>query len=445
MAIRNGAVSGPGAFGADPGRRRLARFTCLAVGVFGCADLAILTGRGLSENPPTAGFDLSLLLEAGRRVAAGGSPYDPNAVPGGLSARDLFYSYPPAVAQAMAPFSSLPTWLVLTAWCIGAVAGLVVVAALLARSPIGRPVVAATSLRTDTALRTDAALLALTAVLFFPFLGALVVGNADAWYPLLFGAATLALPSTRAVPSRAASVTGGVALAVASAIKLHPATLLVWLACRWPRAAGSRNAVARALGAAVAAGLAILAASLILGGMEPWRQYVDYLGRGGNAQIADRLNIGSASQFALLAGDASLAHPLAVAFAVAALAVTVAAALLIRDSLESFGWALAASLVVLPVTWYHYAVALIPIALAAWTRSRGSSRGRRVTLALIGAYVAADAAVFLPVALWLAVVLILVAARLSRPQGGLETIETEPRPAAPVRATITPARKRASI
>jgi hypothetical protein len=65
-------------------------------------------------------------------------------------------------------------------------------------------------------------------------------------------------------------------------------------------------------------------------------------------------------------------------------------------------------------------VALIPVALAAWTRSRGSSAGRRVTWALLGAYLVADVAIVLPVGLWLAVALLLVAVRWSRPQPGIE-------------------------
>jgi hypothetical protein len=114
---------------------------------------------------------------------------------------------------------------------------------------------------------------------------------------------------------------------------------------------------------------------------------------------------------------------------VIAVIVTVAAARLVRDHLESLGWAIVASLVVLPVTWYHYPVALIPIAVAAWTRSRGTPRGRRVTFALVAAYVVGDVAIVLPVALWLAVALLFVAVRWSRPQPGLEPApDTAPTP-----------------
>jgi hypothetical protein len=113
-----------GAFSSDPRRQRLARFICLAAAVFGWANLAILGFVGLSKNPRTAGFDLQLLLDAGKRVAAGESPYDFNAVAHGLEARDLFYSYPPIVAQFLAPLPSLPSWAILAGWCLGSAVGL---------------------------------------------------------------------------------------------------------------------------------------------------------------------------------------------------------------------------------------------------------------------------------------------------------------------------------
>jgi len=402
---------GAGVFGTDPARRRFARLVCLVVGAFGWVNLALLGRALLAKNPPQAGFDLQLLLDAARRVAAGGSPYDPNAVTNGLQARDLFYSYPPVVAQFLAPLSGLPSWLVLTGSCLGAVVGLAVVAFALARSPIGRPVLA------QAALSQDAALVAVAAApFFFPFAVALLFGNVDAWFPFLFGAVALTLASGPALPSRAAVMSGGAALAIASVVKLHPGTLAVWLAARWSAASGSSRATLAVIGSGVATGAAILAVSLLVGGTGPWRDYIGYLGMSGNADLTSSVNVGPASQLALLAGNPGLARPLAVAFAVLAVAATLSAARFVRDQLESFGWAVVASLVVLPVTWYHYPVALIPVALAAWTRSRGTPRGRSVTVALVAACLVADAAIVLPVALWLAVATLFLAVRWSRPQ-----------------------------
>jgi hypothetical protein len=401
---------------ADRARRRFKRVICLVVALFGWADLSILASAGLSKRPPEAAFDLQLLLDAGRRVAAGQSPYDFSAVAHGLTGRDLFYSYPPIVAQFFAPFSGAPAWLFLVFWGAGAAAGFAVFAALLARSPVGR----ANSGECVTAL--DAVLVAMaTAPFFFPFLVGLLFGNADIWYPLLFGAVALALASRGSVPSRAVSIAGGAALAIATVVKLHPGTLMIWLAVRWHVARdsngvrGARRSLAIVIGSAVVTGAVLLAISLAAGGIGPWRDYLDYLRVTGNADLATGVNIGPASQFALLAGNGGLAHSLAVVFGLVAVAATVVAARWVRDPLESLGWGVVASLIVLPVTWYHYPVALMPIALAAWMRSRGSPNGRRVTATLLGAYVVADAAILAPVVLWAAVALLFVGIRSSRP------------------------------
>lgn len=427
-SARSSSSAGPsghraGVFGADPARGRFARLVCLVVGVIGWVNLAILGRAMLSHNPPQAGFDLQLLLDAARRVAAGGSPYDPTAVANGLQARDLFYSYPPPVAQILVPFSGLPTWLVLTGWCLGAIAGLGAIAALLSRSPIGRPMVAM------PALSLDAALLALAAApYFFPFAVALLFGNVDAWFPLLCGGVMLTLVAGGRAPSRGAAALGGIGLAVAAAVKLHPGTLLVWLATRWSGAVRPRRPAAIAIAAAALTGLAILGLSLLAGGPRPWGEYLDYLRLGGDADLASRVNIGPASQLALLAGDPGLARPLALAWAVVAIVATIVVARVARDPLESVAWAIVASLIVLPVTWYHYPVALLPVALAAWTRSRGMGRSRRVVAWLAASYVVADASIVLPVGLWLAVALLFVAVRLSSPEPSVEPAPEAPAP-----------------
>ncbi len=406
-----GITRGPGgAFSPDPSRQHLARIACLVAALFGWGNVAILGYAGMSQHPPAAGFDLQLLLDAARRVASGESPYDFNAVAHGLHARDLFYSYPPIVAQFLAPLSSLPSWLILAGWCLGAGLGLAAIAGFVAASTIARSDKASPPAPVDAVLLTLAA-----APFFFPLLVSLVFGNIDAWFPLLFGAVALAVASGRAAPSRAASIAGGVALAIAAVVKLHPGSLAVWLTVRWHRGWESRRGYATALVAAVATGFVLLAASLAVGGIGPWRDYVDYLRVTANADLTTWVNIGPASVLALLAGDGNLAHGLAIAFAVAALVVTVAAARLVRDPLLSLACAIVASLIVLPVTWYHYPVALIPVALAAWLRSRGSPDGGRVTRALISAYVVADLAILVPVALWIGVALLFAAISWSRP------------------------------
>ena len=97
-----------------------------------------------------------------------------------------------------------------------------------------------------------------------------------------------------------------------------------------------------------------------------------------------------------------------------ALAGTAAAARLLDDPVESFGWATVASLVVLPVTWFHYPVALLPVALAAGvTGARGgpAPHGRSSSAPRSSRPPSPSLA---PVLVWAAAALVLAAARASR-------------------------------
>ena len=165
--------------------------------------------------------------------------------------------------------------------------------------------------------------------------------------------------------------------------------------------------------AAAAVGLAILVVSLAAGGITPWLDYVAVLRAGSGADVVDARNIGPAAQLALLAGGGEDLGRLAqVLVSILAVAVTVVAAWIRDDRVESFAWATVASLVVLPVTWFHYPVALLPVAVAVWLRAAGPGR-RRVAALFAAAMVAGVLAVGIPVLIWVSVALVLVAARLT--------------------------------
>jgi hypothetical protein len=66
--------------------------------------------------------------------------------------------------------------------------------------------------------------------------------------------------------------------------------------------------------------------------------------------------------------DAAALRASQVVVTLAAVASSVVAAIRVRDPLASVAIAMAASLVVLPVTWYHYAVALEPLGIALVSR-----------------------------------------------------------------------------
>jgi hypothetical protein len=114
--------------------RSIAAGALVILGIVGWIGLIWIGATLYAASPPKAGFDLELLLQAGRDVAAGRSPYDPGLVAGSAPvAESLFYSYPPVVAQAMALFSPIPSPVMLVAWGAAAIAGLAAVAVALGR------------------------------------------------------------------------------------------------------------------------------------------------------------------------------------------------------------------------------------------------------------------------------------------------------------------------
>jgi hypothetical protein len=349
------------------------------------------------SNPPKAGFDLTLLLDAARRVTAGQSPYDPGMLAGtSPDATSLFYSYPPPVAQAMTLVAWLPDGVVLVLWGIGATLGLGLVAWRLAVAA-GRP------LPRNDALKTIAIVW-----LVLPFAVGVLFGNLDVWYGLAFGALVLAVAAGPATRTRA--IAGGVALGVVSVAKLHPASLLVWLLVR--ALVDRQGAAGRALAAAVGTGVAIVAASLIVGGIGPWQDYVAVLRAGASSAVVDLRNVGPVSLLGQVVPlDATALRLAQAVVSIAALAVTVLAAARVRDPLGSVAIAIAASLVVLPVTWYHYPIALIPVGIALVLFRPASRFGSAA------AVVVADVAVGFVALLWVAVGLLLLAARVPVPAG----------------------------
>ncbi len=340
------------------------------------------------NSPPKAGFDLALLLGGARQVAGGHSPYD-SAMLAGASpdAVDLFYSYPPPVAQAMTLLAWLPNGVVLVLWAIGATAGFGLVAAGIARASGRTPA--------GMAVRAMAVV-----PLVLPFAIAVLFGNLDAWYPLAYGALLLTvLPGS----SNRVRIGAGIAVAAVSVAKLHPVPLLLWVAARAWRERGGPQA--RVLAAAVVTGVVILGASLLVGGMQPWLDYATVLRAAAGSELVDPRNIGPVSLIGQVAGmGGGMLRAIQVAIVGGVALVTLLAALRVRDPLLSLGLASAATLVTLPVTWYHYPVALLPLAVAL-AIGHPTTRPR-----LVLAVVVVDAAIaWLPLA-WLAVAIVLVAA-----------------------------------
>jgi hypothetical protein len=165
---------------------------------------------------------------------------------------------------------------------------------------------------------------------------------------------------------------------------------------------------------AVVFGVGVLIGSAASGGPGLWEEYVAVVRSGTGAVIVDPRNAGPAAIAAsvLGLGDPS-ARAIHVGVAVLAVGVTIWAGVRRGDPLESFGWATAASLSTLPVTWYHYPSAMIPVAIAAWLRAAPPDR-RRVVACLVAAEVVAAVALAILPLLWVAVGLVILAARWSQ-------------------------------
>lgn len=375
----------------------------VVAGVVGWSGLVLLGTALYSTSPPTAGFDLELLLQAGRDVAAGRSPYDPALVAGTAPvAESLFFSYPPPVAQVLALVATVPSPVMLLAWDAAALVGFGLTVRLIAKrfGPGLSP------------SRVGWAAVALTPLLF-PFAIGLLFGNLDVFFPTLYGLMLLAVAGSPTVPDQAR---GGVGLAVAGIAKLHPGSMAAWFLARSPTSGEAR----RTLVVAIAVGTAVVLVSLVVGGAEPWLDYGAVIRAGSGADLVDPRNAGPASLIAAALGGGgsdseAMARLLQIAVTGVALVVTVVAARAVADKVESLAWASAASFVILPVTWYHYPSALIPFALAALLRSRATP-GARATSALVAgaAIVAALAIAWLPL-LWLSIGLVIAATRRSDP------------------------------
>lgn len=371
----------------------------LVLAVLGWGGLAWMGAGLLASDPPRAGFDLELLLRAGREVGAGRSPYDPAIVAGTApDATRLFYSYPPPVGQAFALVGQVALPVALAALALAAAAGLAAVIAGLRRFfvpwiPVPSAVVPAVSL----------------APLVLPFGVAVLFGNVDALFPYVYGAALLGALGASRWP-----LVGGVAIAVAAVTKIYPAGLGLWFLTRAvrDRRRGAGGPAERTLLAAIVAGCALLAVSVLVGGFGPWQDYASVARVVAGADLVDPRNMGPAAQVALLVGGGEeLARALHIGVVVLAVGAIGWAAWWLDDPVESLAVAAVATLVLLPVTWYHYPAALIPFGAAALLRDR---QPRTIGL-VAGSAVLAALGIAVPVLLWVAAGLVVVAANPSRP------------------------------
>ena len=361
-----------------------------------------------SATPRIAAFDLDLLVQAGRAVAAGEQPYD-GAILRGIppDAFGLFYSYPPVVGQALSPIAGLPLGLLAILTSVLAVAA---TAAVTVRLRDRLPAV------TMPARLVVAATVAVTGMTL-PMIVAVLFGNLDAFFPALYGLVLVAAIAPRTRDQAA----GGVALALGAVTKVYPAALGLWFVARFARerANPDANRWLVPIGAALVVVLVVVGVSIAVFGIGPWQDYATVAATAARAEIVDHRNDAPAAQLALwLGADSATARLFHVPVVVVAILAIVVAAWRVRDPLESLAIASVASLYVLPVSWVHYPAVLIPFGVAAVIRV-ADARTRTRVIALLGAalVVGAISILWLPI-LWVAIGLALLAIHRSTPTSG---------------------------
>ena len=253
----------------------------------------------------------------------------------------------------------------------------------------------------------------------FPLVIGVLFGNLDVFFPLVYGLVLVGALSTR--PRDHAL--GGVALAAGALTKLYPAGLGLWFLVRALRDRRRDTSAARrpvvVIVAAVVTTVVVVGLSVVVFGIQPWRDYLDVAATASRAELVDPRNGGPAAQLALwLNADSGLARLLHLPVLGAAVLAIVGAAWLRDDVVESLAIASVATLVLLPVSWIHYPAALLPFGVAAVLRAReaGTPTRRQVRFLAIAALLAAAFSVTWMPSMWLSIGLALAAVHVSIPR-----------------------------
>jgi hypothetical protein len=366
--------------------------------------MAFLGATMFAQTPRIAAFDLDLLVQAGRAVAAGQQPYDAALLAGTPpDATGLFYSYPPIVAQALVPIADLPLGAIAIAWSVVAITATGWVAVRIRdRMAIGTS--------TPTVFVGTIAVAAMT----LPMAVAVLFGNLDAFFPALYGLVLVAAIS----PQVADGVLGGVALAIGGLTKVYPGALAVWFLVRWLRDRGAGADGARRwltpLAACIVVAVVLVGLSVALFGIKPWQDYSTVAAAAARAELVDHRNDAPAAQLALwLGADSATSRLIHLPVLMLAALAIVGAAWRVSDPLASLAIAAVASLFVLPISWVHYPAVLIPFGVAAVLRVHDPDARRHVAALLSGALVVAVLALLWLPLLWLAIGIALIAIRRS--------------------------------
>jgi alpha-1,2-mannosyltransferase len=287
------------------------------------------------------GYDFSAYWTAGRHLLDGRPIYDAAQLAGSYPGQGEFlFLNPPALAALVTPLSAAFPTDFYPAYAIWVGLGLAVFAG--ATFWLARRV-------TRTGLLPAAlspvvltgAMLALPAVS-----GELVNGNVDFFLAGLLVVAWWGIARADVAGERWA----GIALGVATLVKVFPALVVLWLLVRGRY---------RAVGWAIAAAAALALASLPLTGIEPWLQYPAVL-----------LNMGGALDTTFALAPSTWLTPLLGAIParlIVDLACVAVVAWVARRAPVGVGFAtsIVASLLITPLLWSHYlTIAVVPFLVA---------------------------------------------------------------------------------
>ena len=288
------------------------------------------------------GYDFSAYWTAASNLLHGLPIYAVDQLTGPYAPqRQFLYLYPPPLAAAVTPLAALvPTDYRLAAWAWVALGALIVATSVfsVARS-LGLPE------RVKSATGHGPWILLVAAICFPPVVSELVLGNV---HLLLLGLLSAAWLGVRR-GDRTGERWAGIAVGLATAVKVFPALLILWFLLTGRR----RAAIWSAIG-----GLAAVIVTLLITGIQPWLDYPAVL-----------LNLSApANTTDTLAPTVWLAS--FIGFSTARVVVTVAALGLLAwsalrlETRRSFAVAVLLSLLIAPALYHHYlAISVLPFLL----------------------------------------------------------------------------------
>ena len=339
----------PRGLSALPGVRtfRSRRFRTVLAGALWLIGASILSLVLLHQANDPAGqyaIDFGDYQAAAQRMAHGASPYAPEMLTRPIDAQGIDrYRYPPPLAQVLEPLSGLPVRSAAAIWL------LLQAAAVLAAMWI--------AVRAGGARRSLETLLwcGVAATWFMPVFDTLWKGNVSGFLAL---AVALAL---------AGGSTGGVAIALATLLKLVP---IVY----WPGLAGGPR---RPLVAAGVTLLGVAGVSLLLA-PGAWSDYAVVLPNLLAGRADEITNLAPATVISRLGGPDVLATAARLA-ALATVLICCGAAFLVahrpRGAAAAVTLGTAAMLLLPAALWYHYLAATLPLAACAWPAASARRRG----------------------------------------------------------------------